>query len=209
MFIDLPQLSYLWYTYAEITQSANVLALSWQQYRQYHSCNDDPQPRCEFEVGCPFMWIRSHDKPEAMIRGSRLETRNTFVLGLLLNHIDDPVLMAVPKPLLIKLAFIMGLQSYALLLKQIIYFAGNALLRFNHENGYHDWSMTMVTSMTTDKTERKQQFHLLSFDYHFAQGGKEWSCKRLSNPTIQYILANDSNLWSGQSKSEMHTINNK
>ena len=26
--------------------------------------------------------------------------------------------------------------------------------------------MTIVTSMTTDKTERKQQFHLLSFDYH-------------------------------------------
>ena len=57
-----------------------------------------------------------------MISGQKELT--TFVLGLLLNQIDDPVLMAVPKPLLIKLAFIMGLQSYALLLKQIIYFAG-------------------------------------------------------------------------------------
>ena len=30
--------------YAEIMQSANALALSWKQYRQYHSSNDDPQP---------------------------------------------------------------------------------------------------------------------------------------------------------------------
>ena len=58
-----------------------------------------PQPKCEFRVGFPLLWIRiNQDNPYSTVKRGQLET-HLYVVGYHLNRLDEPVFMAVSKPM--------------------------------------------------------------------------------------------------------------
>ena len=61
--------------------------------------NDTPQPIGECHVSFPLLWIRiNQDKPLSTVKGSELDT-HIQVVGYHFKRLDEPVFMAVSKPI--------------------------------------------------------------------------------------------------------------
>ena len=65
----------------------------------------------EFQVGFSLLWIKAYPGLSLyLVKGSCLET-HIWVVGYHLNRLDEPVLMAVPKPMLTEFGIHYRLES--------------------------------------------------------------------------------------------------